>query len=497
MRFHRLAAGLLFAGWSILSPLLALDKPTGAPLVMSDIETEQPIPLAYLSPDGRKSDCSRIRLHWTPAPSTSADDAATLALDIAADSPGAATFTSQFWNASLAGSLAWQSPWQGAHWKIFETPATDGTGIDAALAVGMIATSARRPYPKDTLIIGNLHPDSSLGAVSRLADRLDAAAKAGIARVIIPKTEEFETEDGGQVIDILHHAADLGLKCIPVGTIVEATEVAMNDPLPDPPTDAGPPNYSADMAGYLQNYAQREQSEATSGLAYAPRENQLSQYPARQAQTWRQVFTEVKQGDEAFQAGQFYVAYRLLARANSRMRGLNALTEDQVATTFDVKSALDTSDQLQAQLHALMSPPVFDRAELQSAMLVAEMADWSYDIQALLEGSELVTKQAFSQRTDATPSEAGPRARGDRLGQRGGALPAWRRRFLPGATAAPRRREPNAGKHQRGESAAAAHPGAARNGADFRGRHPAAGERSAGGVALRSPAGGLRQRAAG
>ena len=38
-------------------------------------------------------------------------------------------------------------------------------------------------------------------------------------------------------------------------------------------------------------------------------------------------------------------------------------------------------------------------------MLVAEMADWAYDIQALLEGSELVTKQAFSQRTDATPAE--------------------------------------------------------------------------------------------
>ena len=130
----------------------------------------------------------------------------------------------------------------------------------------MIATSARRPYPKDTLIIGNLHPDSSLGAVSRLADRLDAAAQAGITRVIIPKTEEFETDGRGHVIDILHHAADLKLTCIPVGTIVEATEVAMNDPLPDPPSDSGPPKYSADVATYLDGYAQREQQEATSGL---------------------------------------------------------------------------------------------------------------------------------------------------------------------------------------------------------------------------------------
>jgi hypothetical protein len=405
MRFHRLVAGLLLAGTSIPFPAPALDKPTGAPLVMSAIETEQPIPLAYLSPDGKTAACSSIRLHWTPAPSTSVDDSATLLLDIPPESAAAATFTAQFWNASLAGSLAWQSPWQGAHWNIFETPSTDGTGIDAALAVGMIATSARRPYPKDTLIIGNLHPDSSLGAVSRLADRLDAAAKAGIARVIIPKTEEFETDADGHVIDILHHAEDLGLKCVPVGTIVEATEVAMNDPLPDAPTDAGPPKYSADTATYIDGFAQREKTEATSGMVYAPREDQLSQYPARQAATWRQVYAEVKEGNEAYKDGKFYVAFRLLARANSRMRGLNALTEDQVATTFDVKSALDTSEQLQAQLHVLMTPPVIDRAELQSAMLVAEMADWAYDIQALLEGSELVTKQTFSQRSDATATE--------------------------------------------------------------------------------------------
>jgi len=404
MRFHRIVAGLVLAAATIPGPCLAIDKPTGSPLAMSDIETEQPIPLAYLSPDGTTASCTRIRLHWSPSPSTSSDDTASLALDIAPDAPGAATFTAQFWNASLAGSLAWQKPWQGAHWKIFDTPATDGTGNDAGLAVGMIATSARRPYPKDTLVIGNLHPDSSLGTVARLADRLDAAAKAGVKRVIIPRVELFETNASGDEINIMHHADDLGLKCIPVDNIVEATEVAMNDPLPDPPTGSGPPKYSPDVAAYIDGYAQREQTEATSGMIYAPKESQLAQYPPRQAAVWKQVFAEVKQGNEAYKSGQVYVAYRLLSRANSRMRGMNALAGDQLAS-FDVKEALATSDQLSAQLHALMTPPTIDRAELQSAMLIAEMADWAYDIQALLEGSALVTKQTFSQRSDATQAE--------------------------------------------------------------------------------------------
>lgn len=404
MRFHRVVAGAVFAALALAEPSPALDKPTGNPLVMSDIETEQPIPLAYLSPDGKTVSCSLIKVHWSPAPSTSVDDAATLALDIPADKPGAATFTAQFWNASLAGSLAWQKPWQGAHWKIMDTPVTDGTGIDAGLAVGMIATSARRPYPKDTLVIGSLHPDSSLGKVSRLADRLDAASKAGITRVIIPKVEEFEIEAGGNTVNILHHAEELNLKCVPVDTIVEAIEVTMNDPLPDPPTGSGPPKYTADVSSYIDGFAQREQTEAASGLLYAPKEAQLAQYPPRQGVVWKQVFAEMRQGQEAYKAGQVYTAYRLLARANSRIRGLNAVGTDQ-APTFDVKAALATSDQLQAQLHYLMTPPTIDRSELESAMLIAEMADWAYEIEALLEGSELVTKQAFSQRSDATAAE--------------------------------------------------------------------------------------------
>ena len=403
MRFHRIVAGLVLAGAMIPGICPALDKPTGAPLVMSDIETEQPIPLAYLSPEG-KAACSNIRLHWSPSPSVSQDDTASFTLDIPADGPGAMTFTAQLWSASLAGSLAWQKPWQGAHWKIFETPVTDGTGIDAALAVGMIATSARRPYPKDTLVIGNLHPDSSLGAVSKLAERIDAAAQAGIKRVIIPRTEEVETDGPDGDVNIVRHADELGLKCIPVDNIVQATEVVMNDPLPDPPAVSGPPKYSDDVASYIAGFAQTEQTESQSGLQYAPREDQLAQYPPRQAAVWRQVYAEVRQGNEALKAGKVYVAWRLLARANSRMRGMNALAGDAL-TSFDVKTALATSDDLRQQLHDLMTPPPSDRAELQSGMLIAEMADWAYDIQALLEGSELVTKQTFSQRSDATESE--------------------------------------------------------------------------------------------
>ncbi len=396
---------VVLAGATLL-PCRALDKPTGAPLVMSSIETEQPIPLAVISPDGKTVACVKIRLHWSPSATVaSEDDTTSFALDVPPDNASAAIFTAQLWSASLAGSLAWQKPWQGAHWKVFDVPSTDGTGIDAALAVGMLATSARRPYPKDTLVIGNLHPDGSLGAVSRLGERLDAAAAAGLTRVIIPKVEQFENGSDGQPVDVVRHATDdLHLNCIPVDTIVEATETVMNDPLPDPPTATAPPKYSDDVSSYIAGFAQREQTEAASGLVYAPKEADIAGFPPRQAAIWRKVYAEIDEGQEAYHGGQFYVAYRLLARANSRMRGLNALT-GQDRMSFDVKDALATSDDLSRQLRDLMATPAIDHAELQSAMLIAEMNDWAFEIQALLDGSALVTKQTFSQRSDATAAE--------------------------------------------------------------------------------------------
>ena len=62
-------------------------------------------------------------------------------------------------------------------------------------------------------------------------------------------------------------------------------------------------------------------------------------------------------------------------------------------------------DDLRTHLHDLMNPPSIDQGELESAVLVAEMADWAYDINASLEGAQLVTKQTFSQRSDATDAE--------------------------------------------------------------------------------------------
>jgi len=399
------AIGLALALTAGLCPCLAEDKPTGEPLVLSPIETEQPVPLAWLAPDGKTAHCANIKLHWNPNVNAGPDDeATTFSLDLKADDPTVPVFTAQLWSASLASALAWQQPWEGARWKVLQTPTTDGTGIDAALAVGMIATSARRPYPVNTVVIGSLNPDGSLGPVSHLIERIDAAAAAGVTRVVIPSVQRFDTDSSSQVVNVVRHASENHLDCVPVDNLVEATETVMNDPLPEVASGPASPQYGNDVASYIDDFAHHEEIEASSNLKFAPKETDLVRYPARSAAIWKSVYADFAAAEQAYRAGQVYVAYRLYSRANASMSGVNALV-GQNRATFDVKLALSQSDDLRNHLHALTNPPAIDKGELQSAVLVAEMADWAYEINASLEGAQLVTKQAFSQRSDATEDE--------------------------------------------------------------------------------------------
>jgi hypothetical protein len=403
---------LFIAGGVTLALLLAAGvparaqvKPTGAPLVLSNIETEQPIPLASLDPDGKTAKCTNVRLHWVSQPDVGPnDDATSFTIDLPAENPAEPIFLAQLWNASLASALAWQQPWEGARWKVLDTPATDGSGLDAPLAVGMIATSARRPYPPKTVVIGSLNPDGSLGPVSHLLARLEAAAHAGMKRAIIPSVQRFDTDENGSVVNVVRQATDLGLECVPVDDLVTATETVMNDPLPDAAIDAALPKYSNEVSNFIDEYTRREQSEVEQGLRFAPKEADLNNYPAHLAGVWKSVYADYESGQEAYTAGQVFVAYELFARADGRMNGANALTTSSRAS-FDVKSALADADNLHAQLHQLSDPPTIDHSDLQSAVVVAQMADWAYDLNAALEGAELVTKQAFSTRSDATEAE--------------------------------------------------------------------------------------------
>ena len=136
IRGWRIFLPALLPACLLIQPALAQDKPTGAPLVLSSTETEQEVPLAILLPTARPPSASRSSLHWNPSPPSARTKTPPASRSISprqsrrADVPGAAL------ERLARQRLAWQEPWEGARWKILQTPVSDGTGIDAALAVG-------------------------------------------------------------------------------------------------------------------------------------------------------------------------------------------------------------------------------------------------------------------------------------------------------------------------------------------------------------------------
>ena len=151
-----------------------------------------------------------------------------------------------------------------------------------------------------------------------------------MTRVVIPSVQRFDTDGSGQIVNIVRHAGDLHLECIPADDLTAATEATMNDPLPDTDLDSSIPKYSNDISSYIDDFAHHEQVEANSGLKFAPKESDLATYPPRLAAIWKSIYADDEAAQQAYRAGQVAVAYHLFLpreRAHvrrQRTRGSNA-----------------------------------------------------------------------------------------------------------------------------------------------------------------------------
>ncbi len=89
------------------------------------------------------------------------------------------------------------------------------------------------------------------------------------------------------MLNLVRHAEDLGLTCVPVDNLVEATEEVMHDPLPPVTLSGATPKYSNAVSSYIDDFARREQTEATGGLVFAPKEADLGKYPSASPRSGR------------------------------------------------------------------------------------------------------------------------------------------------------------------------------------------------------------------
>ncbi|GAB4247955.1 MAG: hypothetical protein OHK005_14370 [Candidatus Methylacidiphilales bacterium] len=373
----------------------------GQELAKSDEPFEVSVPLVGAPSEGEAFRVGTLKLGW-PGKSGSPGVEA-LRFEFVPGSVEAPTLRADLWIAALSSALAWRQTWQGVTWKVSDLPPFDTAGNSAALGVGMIAAASGTTYPDKTVVLGGLNPDGSLGLVSGLNKRLEAAAQAGMRRVVIPKVQSTDYSSG-RGVNIPNQANRLGIECVPVETLYEAVEIVLGRKMPDLPRLADPPALGAATLSVAKERAQQEKARVDADRRTWPKEGALPRTASVvERALWAKVFAAYQAGEAAMAAGQPAVAFERFRQVNGLTRGLNGILAARRDFKFPA-AEIEANGLRQVMVRRLVRPSI-DKNELQSALVLAEEADWLYAQNARLEGSLIVARQAFSPRSEATAQQ--------------------------------------------------------------------------------------------
>ncbi|PTY03986.1 hypothetical protein DB346_02555 [Verrucomicrobia bacterium LW23] len=374
-------------------------------LIKTEKAIEQRVPLPLYVSSQSKAAISPLRLRWDYASASSSmgDDVLVFRFPDTQEGAQLNVLKSQLWISALSSAIVWQEPWRASRWTVREIPEVDGPGVGVALSVGMIATASDVVFPKDTVIIGSLNPDTSLGPVNGMASRLDAAAAAGMKRVVIPNLQRFEKNAAGETVSIENYAKTLGLEIIFASDLLEATEKTLRCKLPAPPSTTSGNGYRGALWDYLNNQCSKEMNKLQTVAGTWQRNlDRLDKTGGPELKTlWRELFDNYDEGMDAYQAGLLYVSWGKLQMANAKWKAVQAWRN----ANLDFKTVDARATQLIARVRELMYKPPVDNNELHSGVCFAETHDWGYAINARLEGSQIFAQQAFHPRSTATEAQ--------------------------------------------------------------------------------------------
>jgi len=169
-------------------------------------------------------------------------NAAPFRISLADDEPGGtgAAFSGAAWNATVAAALLLDDPLHGARLTFDMSGGLDGPSAGAAIALAVLAAEKGRPWPADFGITGSVTPDGGVGAVGGVAQKLRAAAAAGLRRFAIPAALRYEDRDEkGEAppdyTDVFDLGRELSVEVRPVRTLREAWAFAFGANWPAPP----------------------------------------------------------------------------------------------------------------------------------------------------------------------------------------------------------------------------------------------------------------------
>lgn len=306
----------------------------------------------------------------------------------------------QFWASALAAAMAWQETWRGAMFDVLEAPAQLGSETACSLAIGLMATAGGAPYPADLVVVAGLNPDNSLGPVNDLPGCLQAVAGAGLRRVIIAVNQRIVATEDGRLLNAANIAAGLKLEILVAQDLMEATQIALARALPPEPRLDVEPRYRSGIFNALAAECEAEFNRLAEDMKAWPAMDSL---PVAERPIWAEVRRDFEAGGDAFRAGRVYAARLLLAKAAAGSVAFSQWKERE--NNPDIKAWDGAVNEVRKKIIDAMYRPGFDKGELRSALVLSEQAEWLYGIDARMEGAQVLARQAFAPRSDASAGQ--------------------------------------------------------------------------------------------
>lgn len=197
------------------------------------VAEDRTVPLLTVNSDNSGGSCLRI-----PFELENTGNDQPLRINISDDTPSGSgeSIRASVWLAAITAAMQRNDPMSGVKIKLEFSGTVDGPSAGSMLCLAIMSARDGREIPADFAMTGTVMPDGTVGPVDGVAQKLAAAAEAGIKRACIPAFMRFEKQPDKTDVDLFRLGDKLGIKVIPVQNISEAY-AAMHNLSTEPATE--------------------------------------------------------------------------------------------------------------------------------------------------------------------------------------------------------------------------------------------------------------------
>lgn len=194
---------------------------TSRALQAADVDRQIRLPVLTVLGDPPVGELAHLRFHCVRRDG----DRTPLSIAVVEDTPGGAgeSIRASLWLAAMVAALERNDDLSGVRLSLELSGQVDGPSAGAVLCLAVLSALDGRDFPADCAVTGAIMPDGTIGGVGALAEKLRAAAKRGVRRVLVPAYVRFEPDAAiGEDVDLKRLAESLGIELIPAENVARA-----------------------------------------------------------------------------------------------------------------------------------------------------------------------------------------------------------------------------------------------------------------------------------